>query len=91
MKAIWKYKFDLLTEFTLNLPQGAEILTLQTQLDKPCFWAMVEVGNPIEARTFKILGTGHTFPTPQVEIMDYIGTWQSEGFVWHVFEQRRIQ
>lgn len=81
MKQIWKFKADGIIE----MPKGAEILTVQMQDSfNTCIWAMVdpEQGDT-EKRRFVIVGTGHSFDDTDKK---YIGTWQDSMFVWHLFE-----
>ena len=79
------YKYDVLPSFSLLLPAGANVLTVQIQDDTPKVWvaqsraAGVEVGE----RHFRCYGTGHPF---DLEGKRYIGTFQQQEFVWHLFE-----
>ena len=83
MKTIWK--FELPKQGNVEMPKGAEILTVQTQNEKPCIWALVNPDAEKEERAFVIYGTGHYF---QLIDYKYIGTFQlNEGrLVFHVFE-----
>lgn len=81
MKTIYKYT---LNNVGIEMPIGAEILTVQIQNDKPCIWAMVDPEAEKKVRHFQVFGTGQ--PIPEVS-MKYIGTYQELGgsLVWHVF------
>lgn len=83
-KTIWKFEVDS-PNVHLEMPVGAEILCVQMQRDKPCLWAEVEPFNPIEKRSFMIVGTGH-----EIEFTNgkYIGTFQMHGggLVFHLYE-----
>lgn len=86
MKVIYKYIIEIEDEILLEIPQHAQILSIQTQKDKPCIWAVVETDNPIVKRNLKLIGTGH-------EIKNYmncnfIGTFQVHdgAGVFHLFE-----
>jgi hypothetical protein len=83
MKTIWK--FELPKQGKILMPKGAEILTVQTQNEIPCIWAVVNPDADKEERTFVIYGTGFEF---QLIDYKYIGTFQmhSHGLVFHVFE-----
>jgi hypothetical protein len=83
MRTIWKW--TLTTECTLDMPQGAKILTVQEQHGEPQLWALVDSNAPQERRTFRVYGTGHCCAT---DPGDYIGTFQLHGggLVFHVFE-----
>ena len=84
MKTIFKFPLVVCDEITLNMPIGAEILTVQLQERVPCIWARVDPTRCSETRVFRIHGTGNPIPSWDKEI--YIGTWQQEMFVWHLFE-----
>ena len=80
MKQIWKFKVDNVIE----MPKGAEILTVQMQDSFNEFiWALVDFENETEKRMFEIIGTGNKFDDTNKK---YIGTWQDSMFVWHLFE-----
>lgn len=81
MKTIYKYTLDS-QDCTLNLPKGAEILTIKLQNNVPTLWALVNPMTVTEERHICIVGTGW-----QVEDnMKYITTYMDGYFVWHVFE-----
>lgn len=90
MKTIWKFEIDIIDKFTLEMPNGAEIMTIQTQFEKPCIWAIVEPSNELEKRHFEIKGTGHPFQedAENNRSRTYIGTFQlaSGQLVFHLFE-----
>ena len=69
---------------THNMPVGAKILAVQLQASSPMMWAMVNPDAPRETRTFVAEPTGGYFDP---EGMEYIGTFQTEGLVFHVFEK----
>lgn len=85
MNTIWKYPVPINDYFELEMPQGAEILTVQMQYNEPQLWALVDKMAPRETRSFRLAGTGHPIDDPR---LDYIGTVQMmEGqLVWHIFE-----
>jgi hypothetical protein len=82
MKTIHKYIVSS-GNCTLQLPKGAEILTIKLQNGTPTLWALV---NPhtseLEQRQICIIGTGWDVD----DNMKYIETYMEEYFVWHVFE-----
>ncbi len=82
MKQIWKYK----VENVIEIPKGAEILSVQIQngqMFNACIWVKVNPENELEKRKFVVIGTGHSFDDTN---MKYIGTYQDGPFVWHLFE-----
>ena len=85
MNRIYKYSFEVTDRLILELPEGARILDVQAQFDKPVLWAMVDPEALLEKRHFCLVGTGH--PAPEGCI--YIGTFQifDDRFVGHLFEE----
>ena len=81
MKTIWK--FPVMSD-VIEMPEGAEILSVQTQHDQPCLWALVDPDAPMERRTFNVVGTGIPFEGDG----QFLGTFQllGGGFIGHVFE-----
>jgi len=93
MNTIWKWNLqfhsDLSTTCVLDMPQYAQVLTLQRQGLDLCLWAHVDTTAPLCKRKFTIYGTG----TPMLEDPGwYVGTFQlHEGLlVYHVFEQEVV-
>jgi hypothetical protein len=86
---VYKYELKLTDEQSVNLPKGAEVLTIQVQHDTPCLWAMVDPNAPKEARFFETFGTGHVIRTDMGVERSYIGTYQIHdgALVFHVFER----
>lgn len=85
-KQIWKYPFEVSGRFSILIPKDAQILSVQTQNETPCIWALVNIEAKDEERDFTIIGTGH--PVEVLPEMKFIGTFQLEGgtFVGHLFE-----
>ena len=58
--SIYKYKIPAAHVFSLYLPEGALILSVQTQYNKPQLWAMVPISDnhlkpvPTQERVFLI-------------------------------------
>lgn len=87
MAEIWKFPLAVVSVNSLDMPKGAEILTVQTQGDIPCLWAMVDPDAEQERRYVEILGTGQPIFKADGCERRYIGTFQQRPFVWHVFER----
>lgn len=85
-KVIWKFNFHVKDQVKIEMPKGAEILTVQNQYEMPTVWAIADPMAPKELRHFELLGTGQDIDTTGKK---YIGTFQmSEGtLVWHLFEK----
>lgn len=88
MRTIFKYMIPQTQTFTLSLPKGARILSLQLQRGIPVMWATVETDLPMEDRKFLIVETGEEIPKDLFVVSDYIGTYQMEHetLVFHLFE-----
>jgi len=89
MKAVFKYPMVPRDEVTMLLPKGAEILTIQTQGETPCLWALVDPEQQDEPRRFRIAGTGHPINGGLAEGWEwrYIDTFQLAGgaLIFHAF------
>lgn len=85
---IWKFPVEP-QKAKFEMPKGAEILTVQTQNETPCIWALVNPENEKETRYFEIFGTGHNVPVDMGIERKYINTFQLEGgrLVFHLFER----
>lgn len=84
---IFKYTLPYDREFTINMPFGARVLSVQTQNGAPMLWAMIDPEAEPEPRAFWQVGTGDPFDYDKPG--RYIGTYQlsSGTFVFHIFEQ----
>lgn len=87
-KSIWKFGLETTDNQEIEMPIGAEILTVQTQHEQPCLWALVHPSAEKEIRHFEVFGTGHEVSYPTGTDRKYIGTYQLHGgsLVFHVFE-----
>lgn len=84
-KVIWKYPLAVTSENWIEMPWGAEVLTVQRQGEAVCLWAKVDPTADKKKRMFVVLPTGmeyEEFPSR------YIGTFQVHGgaLIFHVFE-----
>ena len=93
-KTIWKFPLPIEDKTTIEMPTGAQILTVQSQKlfedwkAEIYIWALVDSHQPMVPRTFCVVGTGHPFE--DADSCEYIGTAQIDGgkLGWHVFELR---
>ena len=87
MRTIWKYQVPFTEQFSLDLPRGAEVLTMQLQREVPTIWVELDSDAPLISRTFALVGTGH--PIPEDDVLMYVGTFQVQGgmFVYHLYEK----
>lgn len=81
---IWKWLLKVDSEQRLPLPIGAQLLCVQLQDGEPHLWALVHGRRPKVLRTIVTYGTGE--PIPEEGPGRYLGTYQLDGDVWHVFE-----
>ncbi len=88
MHRVYKYSFPVEDYFSLELPKGAKILTVQEQDGEPQIWALVKSYAPMEERNFILVGTGHAILEAPSKLK-YIGTFQcaEREFVGHLFEE----
>ncbi|HDR9068177.1 TPA: hypothetical protein QDA90_003485 [Burkholderia vietnamiensis] len=84
MKTIWKY--TLQPDIILEMPAGAEVLSVREQGDEINMWALVDPNAEKEERRFMGFGTGHDVPSAMFK--KFIGTAHLQGgsLVFHVFE-----
>jgi hypothetical protein len=84
-KTIWKFAFEIGDEIVIEMPKGAEILTVQVQSGLAFIWALVDPGAEKENRYFDLYGTGHLIDM-SIERW-YIGTFQlyQGALVFHLF------
>lgn len=87
-KQIWKF---IVTPdgAPIKMPKGAEILTVQSQGEQACVWALVDPNNEMEERYFEVYGTGHNIHYDMGINRKYINTFQLKGgsLVFHLFER----
>lgn len=82
---IWKFSLQTKDHQTIQMPRGAQLLTVQAQGgDCPSLWAKVNPLLPKDPRHIRIVGTGHPIDFQGT----YLGTYQLAGgaLVFHVFE-----
>lgn len=87
MRTIWKFPLSNMGVEEIEMPKGAEILTVQIQDERPCLWAIVEDRAEKDRRFIETHGTGHPMRVDMGITRRYIGTVQQPPFVWHVFER----
>lgn len=86
---IWKYELTPKREQTIEIPLGAEILSVgcQQHPEQAVIWAKV---NPNAVKALKIivvLATGQEYECEPSWELKFIGTGQMGWMVWHVFEK----
>jgi hypothetical protein len=84
---IWKYKLS--QNPAIDMPKGAKVLSVKSQYNQLCIWALVDPVAVKETRFFEVHGTGYRInSSPNLK---YVGTAliENDSLVFHVFE--RIQ
>lgn len=84
-KMIYKYPVEV-SEKTIEMPDDAEILSVHTQRDMVCIWALVDPAKPKVRRKFFVEPTG--MPIKETKMRPkFLGTvFLGAHFVFHVFE-----
>ena len=83
---IYKYPFRIDDAVTLLLPVNAKVLRVAAQNGIPTMWMLHNTNTEVvTARTFRVYGTGHEIL--DIESLIYVGTFELNRFVWHVFEE----
>ena len=88
IKNVFKYPVEIRNKFSVMMPDGAEILTVQMQHNKPQMWALVDQSKPEKERIFRISGTGHPMVYDMGSMYEYINSFQMRGgdLIFHLFE-----
>jgi hypothetical protein len=86
---VWKYTIENIdNRGYLEMPKGADILTVQLQKEKVVMWVLVDPNIEKETRYFHFLYTGVKFRKKEKHEYKYIDTvqkWDGD-LVIHVFE-----
>lgn len=87
-RVILKYSVQPADWLHLDLPQGAQVLTVQVQDGQPYLWASVIPSAPVEPRRFRLLPTGLEY---EADRLTYVVTFQivTEGrpLIFHLLEE----
>ena len=95
-QSIWKFELEVRDYQIIEMPKGARILTVQSQHEIPCVWAICDTETyKKENIEFEIYGTGHPFyeGIHFGKKQSYIGTFQLRGgsFIGHLFLLEEIK
>lgn len=87
MKTIHKYVLDpaVVQAQEVAMPNGAKLLSVQSQQGLLTLWALVDTSRPTVMRKMMVFGTGQAIDLPPGP-MDYVGTAQLGSLVWHLFD-----
>jgi len=90
MKTIYRYRLDAVEVVSLDMPNGAEVLSVGPPRDgddNPLdLWALVDVEAAMESRRFRIYGTGHTVPEFNGKFVGTVSLFNGR-LIFHVFEE----
>ncbi len=101
MKTIWKYNLEMKESplriawkgiYEIQIPTGAEFLSVREQHGKPAIWFKVDTENPLVVRFFIIVGTGKQVQNVHEDMkLTFLGSFflHNGSFVGHVFEVER--
>lgn len=89
-RTVWKFPFEVADHIEIQMPDGAEFLSVSLQRGQPCMWCAVIPSNVLVARYFELRGTGHAFSGTEGE---FLGTFQMMGaaLVFHLFASNRVE
>ena len=88
METIYKYELEVKDFQSIEMPKGAEILSVQSQAGIICIWAKVDTESTKRKRSFEIYGTGQEIIEKNINQRKYLATIQLMGgrLVYHIFE-----
>ncbi len=84
MKTIYKYTLRIDDRQQIPVPARRKPLCVQMQNGNPCLWVEVDDEDGPELLTIVTRGTGHPLPD---NLGPYIGTYQIQGLVFHVYQE----
>ena len=82
-QTIWKYPLAITDEQLLDMPEGAQLLTVQVQGDQLVLWAQVCPDHPTVNRRIVIFGSAHPMDCAYGK---YVATVQTGSLVLHVYD-----
>lgn len=83
MNTIWKYSLSATRQH--QMPKGATVLHAAEQHGEICIWVLLDEKEPLEMRSFTVLGTGSKFEKAPGKFIGTVLLCQGQ-FVVHVFE-----
>lgn len=81
---VYKYQITNKKRQDIELPEGAQILSLQLQKGIPTIWALVDPEAVTYTRRFFVVATGEEIG----DHLEYVGTFQvpESELVFHIFK-----
>ena len=84
MKTVYKYNLLMTQRQNITMPLGYQLLNIEVQNGIPRIWAKVDTDQPDTEVELATYGTGEKIE--ESDNLRYIGTFQINGLVAHVFE-----
>lgn len=93
MKKIFNYPLKTVSEQTVSMPSGAQILSVHSQngYEDLILWALIQTDNPPEERHLRVYQAHR--PIEEGESLRYIGfvynnnNNDNRATTWHIFER----
>lgn len=88
-RVIWKYQLEVTDVQDLEIPIGSILLSVQTQNEIPCLWALIyNTEAEKEIIRLRTMGTGNPINDEDFDPRDFLGTYQLKNgaFIGHVFQ-----
>jgi hypothetical protein len=85
MKRIFKFPLAIIDIQSIDMPEGAEILSVQNQNGAVCAWALCDPIAPLVGCEIRIVGTGNPTPDNPGKFLGTVQTYDG-SLVWHIFE-----
>lgn len=86
MRTIRKYPLEITAVQSVAMPSDSIILCLQVQHGQPTLWCNVDNESPPALRKFRIIQTEENIDEEDDKALEYVGTVQTDGCVWHIHE-----
>ncbi len=85
---VFKYTLPITNSAALDLPHGAEVLSVLNQREDLVLYVKVDPSEPvIEERHFVVRGTGHPFDGNEGAFIGSV-SFQGGALIFHVFHKR---
>ncbi|WP_269581880.1 DUF7352 domain-containing protein [Roseibium sp. Sym1] len=85
METIWKFTISPTDEVSIQMPEGATVLSAGVQGETMCLWAQVNPEKKTVVRRFYVVGTGHLMPIGSLRFIDTV-QMMNGALVFHIFE-----
>jgi hypothetical protein len=87
MLSIWKYPIPVQDSFSVDMPEGATVLSVNVQRGTPCMWVLVDPERVMAPKQFLLRGTGHSANFGSCSVR-FCGTFlvREDSLVFHLFQ-----